>query len=92
MEFYYSFSLDYKKNSFNIGIDESSSVFTFVDCVNFKPVVKKENYGYSVTIKDIYMGIDINYELTKSDYSIINNIKLKENQAYLPRNYSIKIE
>ena len=32
------------------------------------------------------------YELTKSDYSIINNIKLKENQAFVPRNYSINIE
>ena len=32
------------------------------------------------------------FELTKSDYSIINNIKLKENQAYLPKNYSLLIE
>ncbi len=32
------------------------------------------------------------YELTKSDYSIINNIKLKENQAFVPKNYSINIE
>ena len=32
------------------------------------------------------------FELTKSDYSIINNIKLKENQAYLPKNYSLSIK
>lgn len=32
------------------------------------------------------------YESTKSDYSIINNIKLKENQAFVPRNYSLNIE
>jgi hypothetical protein len=32
-----------------------------------------------------------NFELAKSDYSIINNIKLKKNQAYLPKNYSINI-
>ena len=33
-----------------------------------------------------------NFELTKSDYSIINNIKLKENQSYVPKNYSFNIE
>jgi hypothetical protein len=32
------------------------------------------------------------YESTKSDYSIINNIKLKENQSFVPRNYSLNIE
>jgi hypothetical protein len=33
-----------------------------------------------------------NFELTKSDYSIINNIKLEENQAFVPKNYSINIK
>jgi hypothetical protein len=33
-----------------------------------------------------------NYELTKSDYSIINNIKLKKNQAFVQKNYSLNIE
>ncbi len=30
-----------------------------------------------------------NFELTKSDYSIINNIKLEDNQAYVPKNYTL---
>lgn len=33
-----------------------------------------------------------NFELTKSDYSIINNIKLEKNQAFVPKNYSINIK
>ena len=31
-----------------------------------------------------------NFELTKSDYSIINNIKLEDNQAFVPKNYTLK--
>ncbi len=30
-----------------------------------------------------------NFELTKSDYSIINNIKLDDNQAFVPKNYTL---
>lgn len=33
-----------------------------------------------------------NFELVKSDYSIINNIKLKDNQAFVPKNYTFTIE
>lgn len=32
-----------------------------------------------------------NFELTKSDYSIINNIKLQKNQAFAPKNYLFNI-
>ena len=32
-----------------------------------------------------------NFESVKSDYSIINNIKLKENQTFVPKNYTLQI-
>ena len=30
-----------------------------------------------------------NFESVKSDYSIINNIKLEDNQTYVPKNYTL---
>ena len=49
---------------------------------------------FSNWISSTMNSIDINelmdnFESTKSDYSIINNIKLEENQSFLPKNYTL---
>lgn len=33
-----------------------------------------------------------NFESVKSDYSIINNIKLEDNQAFVPKNYTLIVK
>lgn len=33
-----------------------------------------------------------NFELVKSDYSIINNIKLEDNQAFVPKNHTLIVK
>jgi len=64
-----------------------------------KNIIKKDNGDKKIQLAKIktyiidpfYHTFNLemidNFELTKSDYSIINNIKLEENQAFVPKNY-----
>jgi len=70
--------------------------------INNIKIVRKDNGEKKIQLTKIKTNIEDpyyhtfniemmeNFELTKSDYSIINNIKLEDNQAFVPKNYTLK--
>ena len=86
-ELYYAFSMDYEEKSINIGVDDATVSFYFLNCKNFNPIVSQKNDIYSILISDIYNGIDISYDL--KPYSVKETMIIKN--KYAEKEFSIKI-
>lgn len=88
------FNLNELQEIIKESIDEDKNI------INKIKIVRKDNGEKKIHLTKIKTHLDDpfyhtynielmdNFELTKSDYSIINNIKLEDNQAFVPKNYT----
>jgi hypothetical protein len=89
---------DYNLNeikNINIINDEEQNIIKQIK------IIKKDNGEKQIQLTKIKTNIEDpfyhtfnielmdNFESVKSDYSIINNIKLEDNQTYVPKNYTL---
>lgn len=78
MNFFYSFSANNNTSTIDIGVDSSVLSMNFLNS-DFKPVMEEKPYGYLLTLRNIYKGIDIFYEL--SEKNIKEKIIVKNKDA-----------
>jgi len=76
-KFYYSISMNFETNSIIIGVDDSNFTMFFRTEKKVEPIIKPTNYGYKVTYKKLWEGINIVYELRED--SIKESIIIQNN-------------